>query len=250
MRASILTFVVVFHTAVPAFAQSSADAPAPKAQSSFRSLFTELGHDFAKLPSKRNVFTLAIGGALAAAVYPADRDLTMHARQSDPLEDTLEAGGVTGSGWFQFGAAFGTYIVGRATTNETIRAVGADLVQAQIMNAALTQSIKLVVNRERPDEGRYSFPSGHSSGTFATATVLQRHFGWKVGLPAYGIATYVAASRLQENRHYASDVIFGAAIGVVAGRSVTVGRGAATFDVSPVVVPGGGAVNFTLSQRR
>jgi membrane-associated phospholipid phosphatase len=74
---------------------------------------------------------------------------------------------------------------------------------------------------------------------------LHRHFGWKVGLPAYGLATYVAASRLQENRHFASDVIFGAAIGIVAGRTVTVGRGRGTFTVAPVALRGGAAVMFT-----
>ena len=60
--------------------------------------------------------------------------------------------------------------------------------------------------------------------TFATATVLQRDLGWKVGVPAYGLATYVAASRIQDKRHFLSDVTFGAAIGIVAGRSVTIGQ--------------------------
>jgi membrane-associated phospholipid phosphatase len=74
--------------------------------------------------------------------------------------------------------------------------------------------------------------------------VLQRHFGWRVGLPVYSAAAYVATSRLSENKHYASDVIFGAAVGIVAGRSVTVGRGANRFAVVPVALPGGVAVTF------
>ena len=59
----------------------------------------------------------------------------------------------------------------------------------------------------------YAFPSGHASTTFASASVLEAHFGWKFGVPAYAFATYVAASRLHENRHYLSDVVFGGAIG-------------------------------------
>jgi len=118
-------------------------------------------------------------------------------------------------------------------------------VQAQIVASVMTQGVKLAVGRRRPDAGRFSFPSGHASATFANAAVLQRHFGWKAGLPAYGLASYVAASRLQENRHYASDVIFGAAIGIIAGRTVTVGRGGGAFAVTPVAVRGGAVVMFS-----
>ncbi len=69
--------------------------------------------------------------------------------------------------------------------------------------------------------------------------MLQRHFGWKAGVPAYVVATYVAGSRLQENRHYLSDVIFGATIGILAGRTVTVGRGSSRFHVVPLATTGG-----------
>jgi membrane-associated phospholipid phosphatase len=56
--------------------------------------------------------------------------------------------------------------------------------------------------------------------TFAAATVLQRRLGYRAGIAAYAIASYVAASRLHDNRHYLSDVVFGAAMGIVIGRSV------------------------------
>ena len=91
----------------------------------------------------------------------------------------------------------------------------------------------------------YSFPSGHTSVSFATATVVQRHFGWKAGAAAYGLASYVAASRIQEKRHFLSDVAFGATIGILAGRAVTVGTGDHRFAISPMAAPGGGGVSFT-----
>jgi membrane-associated phospholipid phosphatase len=75
--------------------------------------------------------------------------------------------------------------------------------------------------------------------------VLHRHFGAKVGIPAYGLATFVAASRINEKRHFLSDVAFGAAIGMVSGRTVTLGHGNARFALSPAAAPGGGGVNFT-----
>jgi membrane-associated phospholipid phosphatase len=69
--------------------------------------------------------------------------------------------------------------------------------------------------------GTYSFPSGHASAVFTTASILHQHFGWKVGGPSYVVASYVALSRLPSNRHFLSDVIFGSALGIAVGRSVT-----------------------------
>jgi membrane-associated phospholipid phosphatase len=54
----------------------------------------------------------------------------------------------------------------------------------------------------------------------------------------YGIASYVAASRLHDNRHYLSDVVFGAAVGTIAGRTV-VHHAADYWTFAPVRVPGG-----------
>ena len=78
------------------------------------------------------------------------------------------------------------------------------------------------MRRERPDgSGANSFPSGHAADTMAFATALERHFNWKFYMPAYAAATYVAISRLHDNRHFASDVAAGAAVGIIAGRTVT-----------------------------
>ena len=92
----------------------------------------------------------------------------------------------------QLGAAFLTYGLGRAFKSDCVAAVGGELVQAQLVAQVLTYGIKGTVRRARPEGGGFSFPSGHTTAAFASATVLQRHFGWKVGLPAFGAATYVA----------------------------------------------------------
>lgn len=113
----------------------------------------------------------------------------------------------------------------------------------------MTGAIKTAVGRTRPDGTQYSFPSGHSATTFASATVLQRNLGWKVGVPAYVVAGYVAASRVQVRRHFVSDVAFGAAVGIAAGRTVTIGRGAHRFALAPAAVPGGAGFTLTLRHR-
>ena len=119
--------------------------------------------------------------------------------------------------------------------------------RVQFLTQGITQLVKYTARRMRPDgSSRSSFPSGHASGTFASATVLQRHYGWKVGIPAFGVASYVAASRLAENKHYLSDVVFGAAIGLTAGRTVTFGMGSTRFELSPMASQGGAGVQVSV----
>jgi membrane-associated phospholipid phosphatase len=74
---------------------------------------------------------------------------------------------------------------------------------------------------------------------------MQRHFGWKVGLPAYAAASYVAASRVEMKKHYLSDVTFGALLGITAGRTVSIGSGRKLF-VSPIASEMGPGVGVTL----
>jgi membrane-associated phospholipid phosphatase len=130
-----------------------------------------------------------------------------------------------------------------------VASVGGDLIRAQVVAQAMTAGIKLSARRHRPDGGEFSFPSGHTSVTFATATVVQRHFGWRAGLPAYALASYVAASRVHVKRHFLSDVAFGAVVGVVAGRTVTIGRGRARFALSPAVSRNQAGVSLALLDR-
>jgi len=81
--------------------------------------------------------------------------------------------------------------------------------------------LKAISNRTRPDgTSTRSFPSGHAATTFALATVVQQNYGLKVGIPAYALASFVAFSRVHGDRHYLSDVLFGAAIGITIGRTV------------------------------
>jgi membrane-associated phospholipid phosphatase len=224
----------------------AASPASPSPTPSFASLFTGLGQDIRHLATRENALIVGVAGAASLAMLESDAGVTRHASTVPAIDETFDAGAVLGSGMVQGGAALATYIVGRATNDPHLALVGSDLVRAQVITMAFTHGLKLSVGRTRPDGSRYSFPSGHSSAAFATASVLQRHYGWKAGVPAYGLAAYVAASRLSENKHYASDVIFGAALGIVAGRAVTFGHGASTFALTPIAVPKGGGVGLTL----
>ena len=90
-----------------------------------------------------------------------------------------------------------------------------------------------------------SFPSGHSASAFATATVLQRYYGWKVGAPAYALGSYVALARMSWNRHHATDVVMGAGFGIAAARTVTMSVAKTKFNVGVQPQVGGASINFT-----
>jgi membrane-associated phospholipid phosphatase len=146
----------------------------------------------------------------------------------------------------QSGAALLVYVVGRVRHQSKVSHLGMDLLRAQILTSGLTTGLKYAVGRDRPDlSNSHSFPSGHASITFATATVIERHLGWRSSALGYTIASYVAASRLHDNRHWLSDVVFGAAVGAIGGRTVTQhGRRAWTV----TLVPAAGGVALIASK--
>jgi len=211
----------------------------------FKGLFSATFHDLKRLPSPQNAGILGMSGVAALFAHPADDAVTQKFSSAARLEETFEAGAIVGGLPAQLSGAFLTYGLGRAFKNDCIAAVGGELVQAQLVAQVLTYGIKGTVRRSRPEGGGFSFPSGHTTAAFASATVLHRHFGWKVGVPAYGAATYVAASRVQGKRHYLSDVAFGAALGMVAGRTVTM-PGGHKMSIGPIGTDFGPAAGFTL----
>lgn len=202
--------------------------------------------DFTQLPSKETATVLAIGATGAWLGSIADRGTSRVLSQARTLEPIMEPGETVGGARLQLIGGLATYGVGRITRSRRVSAIGGDLLRAQLLSQTLTAGIKISVRRTRPDGTQFSFPSGHSSVTFASATVLHRHLGPKVGIPAYAVASYVAASRIQERRHFLSDVAFGAAIGIAAGRTVTIGRGERRFALAPAPVPGGMALSLNL----
>jgi membrane-associated phospholipid phosphatase len=206
----------------------------------FSSLFKPLKSDFRRLVSPDNALLMTLGAAGALTFHAYDHKVARSGwGDRTAMEEALEPGQFVGGALFQSGAAFATYAVGRAIHQPRVANIGADLVRAQIVAQGATQAIKFSARRTRPDGTILSFPSGHTASSFATATVLQSHLGWKVGIPAYAMATWVAASRVQMERHFVSDVIAGATVGILAGRSVTFGRGSARFALTPTAVPGG-----------
>lgn len=80
----------------------------------------------------------------------------------------------------------------------------------------ITYGLKYGVDRERPNGGGQSFPSGHTASAFMGASYLHYRYGWQYGFPAYAAAVVVGISRVESEKHHASDVIAAAAIANVA----------------------------------
>jgi membrane-associated phospholipid phosphatase len=243
------TIVAVLALASPASAQTEAASPSVQNDEapSLVEVFTGTVTNFRHLPTRENAVWLIVGGVAAAAASPLDANTTKTLAGNDALHEPLEAGAIVGGTPFALGAAFATYGIGRAMHQPRIARLGSELVQAQLMAETLAFAVKEVARRDRPDGSGYSFPSGHTTVSFASADVLRRTFGWKVGVPAYAVASYVAASRIQSRRHYLSDVVFGAALGTVAGRTVAVGR-SQQLAISPMVWAGHAEVVFSLNR--
>jgi membrane-associated phospholipid phosphatase len=184
-----------------------------------------------------------IGGGLAAGVHPFDADFNVRLRSHyDLVNDIFAPAKYYGNTPEQVALSVGTYAIGRIFAKPKMSHLGMDLLRAQAISELLVQPIKFAAHRERPDGSDFhSFPSGHAAATFAAATVIERHLGWKLSVVGYAIASYVAASRLHDNVHYLSDVVFGAAVGSIAGRTVTE-HGRETWTLAPAYVPNGAAV--------
>jgi PAP2 superfamily len=217
-------------------------APTPR-HTGIKALFKDLGQDFRHLPSRENLFWAGVGGGLALAVHPADDNVNRSLVNSNFADKFFKPGEVLGELPTLLSAATITYAVGRIKDQPKVSHVGMDLIQSLVVSEALTQTLKYSTRRERPDgSGKNSFPSGHAADTFAFATALERHFGWRYAVPAYIFSSYVAISRLPANRHWLSDAVFGSAVGIIAGRTVT--RHGREFPVTVAPIPGGAAIMY------
>jgi membrane-associated phospholipid phosphatase len=200
--------------------------------------------DFKKFFSRDTGHTLAYVAIVAVASAPWDRE---GVNNGFNLPTTVfESGNVIGNFVFQIGAGFATYAGGKATGNKKLAYAGRDIVRAQLLSQAMVQTLKYSIRRDRPDGSNdKSFPSGHSASMFASATVLQRYYGWKVGAPAYALGGYVALARMAWNRHHASDVVMGAGFGIASARTVTMSMKKQQFSVGVQPQTGGASINFT-----
>jgi hypothetical protein len=124
----------------------------------------------------------------------------------------------------------GSYVYGAWRDNPKGREIGVLGTESLLDSLIVAGVLKEVFRRNRPDEknpsdfwgGGTSFPSGHAIQIWAIASLLDHEYKHKriVGITAYGLAGTVSAARIAAQKHFASDVVAGGAMGWFIGRYV------------------------------
>ena len=235
----IATLVLVFGAPAATARAQTGPPPTPR-HTGIKATLKELVRDVKHLPSTENAIWAGVGGGLALAVHPADDNVNQALVGNSAAENFFKPGAILGQFPTLFATSTAIYIFGRTKDEPKVSHVGMDLIRALLISEGITETVKYATHRERPDmSDNRSFPSGHAADTFAFATALERHLGWRYAVPAYIFSSYVAASRLPANRHWLSDVVFGSTVGIIAGRTVTSSE-SVKYPVAVVAVPGGG----------
>ena len=118
-----------------------------------------------------------------------------------------------------FALAAGLNFAGVEGRSDHVRFLASSAMAYGIM-AAIVNPIKYSAKEKRPDGStRNSWPSGHTATAFASATILHKEYGltrnpW-YSVAGYGIATATGVMRVLNNRHWVSDVLSGAGIGII-----------------------------------
>ena len=177
--------------------------------------------DVRALPSRENGWWLLGGAALTVLVHQfEDADGTARALAGEPWGALADVGNVWGDVRFQAPLALGAWAAGSWADNPHLAGTGYALSRGLLLTYGVTSVIKVAVDRERPNGDGYSFPSGHTAAAFTTAGVLTRRHGAWVGGAALVLGGLTAMGRMEDMKHHASDVVAGATIGWIVGRTV------------------------------
>lgn len=185
-----------------------------------KSYWNNLAYNFLGVATQGNHEPLLVTAALTLPALAWDDEGKKYFAQH-PHPDFGRIGSQMGGGVAVAGVAIGAFSAGRIRGGDRFRASTYDLSQAIIVNQVWTQALKMAIRRERPDaSNQVSFPSGHASNAFTSATVIARHYP-RLAVPGYGVATFISVSRMAANKHHFSDIVAGAGFGYGVGRLVT-----------------------------
>ncbi len=162
--------------------------------------------------SKEQLAILGVGLASTAAAHQYDSPVRENFGSSQGLGERARIGSVLGSG----APGIGIALIQLAFDQKNGLAHG----RALALTSMTAFSTALIVQRDRPNHvNRLSYPSGHTSSSFATATSLAYAYGPLVGVPAFALASFVGASRISDDAHWLSDTVLGATLGIFWARA-------------------------------
>jgi len=225
-------------------AQQAAQTPTQPGRAAGYVLDGDYWFDFLKVPYKLVTSPLdwdlgdwgkvALVGAGAAGIMLLDADLkdfaqdNMRGSTTDSIADWTRP---FGDSKILFPAMAGGYLVGAVSGSKRLTAASLLGLQSLTIAAGITEGIKLLAGRSRPNTtgdqwdfqgpggSQKSFVSGHATHAFAVATVFALEYRESYVVPplAYSLATLAAYSRVNDHKHWVSDVVLGAGIGFLVG---------------------------------
>jgi hypothetical protein len=192
---------------------------------------------------------LAGVAAVAGAAFTSDQSLRDRiADPHDRLGRTLsDVGNGLGDGAVVYPSLFAVAVGGRLLKKPGMQKAATRALESTLLAGAAALALKSIIGRQRPDASGHnayvfrpfglhdlSLPSGHAAVAFALATSLARETGdqW-TDAAFFAAATLTAYSRMHDDKHWASDVILGAGIGILSARFVH------RFQARVAVSPGG-----------
>ena len=181
--------------------------------------------------------TVAVAGAVGLTyVFDSDIRTKLQGAKGHSLDKAADAGSILGNPFLHLGVAAAVYGGGVVADSPKYRSLGEMMGEAVLLADATTFVLKEGIGRGRPFVGagkgdfkpfqfkgdNDSMPSMHTSSSFAMASVLAATSESVVAKVAYyTAAAFVGFSRMYQDKHWASDVVLGAAVGELCGRVVT-----------------------------
>lgn len=155
-----------------------------------------------------------------------------------------------GKGYYTIPLMAGVYVYGAFANKDKPKAIAMDFAKATVYSGVFITVIKHLAHRQRPFQtdpldpynwdgpagniNHTSFPSGHTIMAFTFASVISEHYKNKIWVPItmYSLATLEGLARMEDKKHWASDVIIGGALGYAIG-SWVVNNSKYKFQINP-----------------
>jgi len=166
----------------------------------------------------------AVAGTTALLIYQ-DRNIQEYVQKyrKQEIDLILAPGNTFGDGYFVIPFLSLSLLSSYIFKDDKLKSFSVKGIKSFILTGATVTIMKVITSRERPNKADFrSFPSGHTAVAFSLATSLSKEFGNNLAIPilSYSLALMSGLARVEYNVHWASDVFFGAVLGIYTAKFV------------------------------